>query len=557
MKPVVALAIGVTVLAAQTGKPVPHSVTAVRHWSLTGVTRIAVEVSGEFQYRSDRLQNPDRIYYDILNARPNFDNKRLYTEDLGAAFVKRIRVAETLPGVTRVVLDLDAGVEAAASVLSSPDRLIIELRGGAVPAVPTAPPVTVALPLETAIPGLVKPAITPAAASAQGQSIETARPVRPTTASASATTQVQPLETARPVRPATASASTTTPVQPLEAARPVRPATASASTTTPVQPLETARPVRPTTASASTTTPVLPLEAARPVKPTTVSASTSSQAPPIETARAVKPDVLKAEAVKPDPAPPVEVARPAHRTAAGGTSLVRALGLKLQRVVIDPGHGGHDEGAQGPKGLLEKDLVLDVAMRLGKLIEDRMGAEVIYTRSDDTFVPLEGRTALANDKKADLFLSIHANSSPTPHVTGVETYYVNFTDSKDAIDVASRENASSQKSVFELRDIIERISAHDKAEESRDFASRIQTALFAFSSKTFTAERNRGVRKAPFVVLIGASMPSVLVEIGFLSNSREEALLNKPEYRQKLAEALFRGLTKYAEGLSHFQVAEN
>ena len=226
-------------------------------------------------------------------------------------------------------------------------------------------------------------------------------------------------------------------------------------------------------------------------------------------------------------------------------------------VVIDPGHGGHDEGTQGPKGLLEKDLVLDVAMRLGKLIEDRMGAEVIYTRSDDTFVPLEGRTALANDKKADLFLSIHANSSPTPHVTGVETYYLNFTDSKDAIDVASRENASSQKSVFELRDIIERISAHDKAEESRDFASRIQTALFAFSSKTFTAERNRGVRKAPFVVLIGASMPSVLVEIGFLSNSREEALLSKPEYRQKLAEALFRGLTKYAEGLSHFQVAEN
>jgi len=234
---------------------------------------------------------------------------------------------------------------------------------------------------------------------------------------------------------------------------------------------------------------------------------------------------------------------------------VRALGLKLQRVVIDPGHGGHDEGTQGPKGLLEKDVVLDVATRLGKLIEDRMGAEVIYTRSDDTFVPLEGRTALANDKKADLFLSIHANSSPTPHVTGVETYYLNFTDSKDALDVASRENASAQKSVFELRDIIQRISAHDKAEESRDFASRIQTALFAFSSKTFTTEKNRGVRKAPFVVLIGANMPSVLVEIGFLSNPREEALLNKSDFRQRLAEALFRGLTKYADGLSHFQVA--
>jgi N-acetylmuramoyl-L-alanine amidase len=491
MKPVVALAIGVTVLAAQTGKPVPHSVTAVRHWSLSGVTRIAVEVSGEFQYRSDRLQNPDRIYYDILNARPSFDSKRLYTEDLGGAFVKRIRVAETVPGVTRVVLDLDAGVEAAASVLSSPDRLIIELRGGAPPAVPTSPPVTIPPSLQAAIP-------VPLA------------PVKPAAAPASAPAHAPPIETARPVKPA-----------------PAAPAQAS--------PVETARPVKPI--------------------PTLISAPT--QALPIETARAVKPDLLKVEAVKPDPAPPVEVAKPAHRTAAGGTSLVRALGLKVQRVVIDPGHGGHDYGTQGPKGLLEKDLVLDVAMRLGKLIEDRMGAEVIYTRTDDTFVPLEGRTALANDKKADLLLSIHANSSPTPRVTGVETYYLNFTDSKDAIDVASRENASAQKSVFELRDIIQRISAHDKAEESRDFASRIQTALFAFSSKTFTAEKNRGVRKAPFVVLIGASMPSVLVEIGFLSNPREEALLNKSDFRQKLAEALFRGLSKYADGLSHFQVAEN
>jgi len=448
MKPVVALAVGVTVLAAQTGKPVPHSVTAVRHWSLNGVTRIAVEVSGEFQYRSDRLQNPDRVYYDILNARPNFENKRLYTEDLGDAFVKRIRVAETIPGVTRVVLDLGGGVEAAASMLSSPDRLIIELRSGSA-TVPAAPP-TVALPLETAAPGPLKPA--PAGVPAQAPP---------------------------------------TPAQHIDSAGPVQPA------------------------------------------------------------------VLKVEPVKPDAAPPVEVGRPARRTAAGGTSLVRALGLKLQRVVIDPGHGGHDEGTQGPKGLLEKDLVLDVSMRLGKLIEDRMGAEVIYTRSDDTFIPLEGRTALANDKKADLFLSVHANSSPTPHVTGVETYYLNFTDSKDAIDVASRENASAQKSVFELRDIIQRISAHDKAEESRDFASRMQAALFAFSSKTFTAEKNRGVRKAPFVVLIGANMPSVLVEIGFLSNPREEALLIKSDFRQKLAEALFRGLSKYAEGLSHFQVAEN
>ena len=267
---------------------------------------------------------------------------------------------------------------------------------------------------------------------------------------------------------------------------------------------------------------------------------------------------VSAELTKPLADVPAEPGKAARRTSQGGTSLVRALGLKINRVVIDPGHGGHDNGTEGAKGLLEKDLVLDVSKRLGKLIEERLQAEVIYTRSDDTFIPLEGRTALANEKKADLFLSIHANSSPAaPKVSGVETYYLNFTESKDALDVASRENASSQKSVFELRDIIQKITLHDKAEESREFASRIQASLFAFSARSFPSERNRGVRKAPFVVLIGANMPSVLAEIGFLSNAREEALLKKPDYRQKLAEALFRGVQRYADSLSHFQVAQN
>jgi N-acetylmuramoyl-L-alanine amidase len=251
------------------------------------------------------------------------------------------------------------------------------------------------------------------------------------------------------------------------------------------------------------------------------------------------------------------VGRAARHTTAGETSLVRALGLKVSRVVIDPGHGGHDQGTEGPHGLLEKELVLDVSQRLGKLIEARMGAEVIYTRTDDTFIPLEGRTALANEKKADLFLSIHANSSPVPRIAGVEVFYLNFTDSKDALDVAARENASSQKSIFELRDIIQKITLHDKAEESRDFAGRVQTSLYSFSLRNFPNTRNRGVKKAPFVVLIGANMPSVLAEIGFLSNTREETLLKRSDYRQRLAEALYRGVARYAESLSHFQMASN
>ena len=240
----------------------------------------------------------------------------------------------------------------------------------------------------------------------------------------------------------------------------------------------------------------------------------------------------------------------------GSGSLTRALGLKIRRVVLDPGHGGHDDGTSGPNGLLEKDLVLDVALRLGKLIESRMGSEVLYTRSDDTFIPLERRTAIANEQKADLFLSIHANSSPYPRIGGVESYYLNFTNAKDALAVASRENASSDKSVFELRDLIQKITLQDKAEESKQFAASVQAALFPFAAHYDPGIKNRGVKKAPFVVLIGASMPSVLAEIGFLSNVREESLLKKPEHRQKLAEALYRGVFRYAQSLSHFEVAQ-
>jgi N-acetylmuramoyl-L-alanine amidase len=255
--------------------------------------------------------------------------------------------------------------------------------------------------------------------------------------------------------------------------------------------------------------------------------------------------------------PPVttgaETARAAKRTSTGTTSLTRALGLKIGRVVIDPGHGGHDQGTEGVKGLLEKDLVLDVAKRVGKLIEEQLGAEVVYTRTDDTFIPLESRTAIANEKKADLFLSIHANSSPVPRIAGVETFYRNMTTSRDALDVAARENATSQRSIADMEDLLHKLMIGDKVEESKEFAGRVQQSLYAFSARSLPGTKDRGVKKAPLVVLFGAKSPSVLVEIGFLSNAREEALLRKHDYRQKLAEALFRGVSRYAESLSHTQ----
>jgi N-acetylmuramoyl-L-alanine amidase len=235
----------------------------------------------------------------------------------------------------------------------------------------------------------------------------------------------------------------------------------------------------------------------------------------------------------------------------GDSSLTRALGLKVRRVVIDPGHGGSDPGTRGARGLREKDLVLDIALRVGNLVKERTGWDVLYTRIDDSYFSLEGRTDFANAKKADLFLSIHANSSLRPESFGVETFYLNITANRDDLAVASRENANSQKSVSEGRDIIERISRYDKVEESREFAGYIQSALVE-SCESRGQEGDRGVKTAPFIVLLGAEMPAVLAEVGFLSNSREETLLNTLAYRQKVAEALYRGMDRYARSLSHF-----
>jgi N-acetylmuramoyl-L-alanine amidase len=406
------------------------AVTGVRFWSFGETTRIVIEATGEFQLHSDRVPNPDRLFFDLLGARMRLGRKGQHVIPVGDRLLRQIRVAETLPAVTRVVFDLEKGVDYTASQLSNPDRLIIELK-------PAAP-------------------------------------------------GVQPEFTAPP-----------TPISEPKASEP----------------------------------PLLPKETIRVDNPL-------SSANLKERAAAVKLTAPKAAKLN------------------GPQSLTRVLGLKVGRIVIDPGHGGHDTGTAGPGGLLEKDLVLDIAKRLGALIEDRLGAEVVYTRSDDTFIPLETRPLMANDRKADLFLSIHANSSPANSSSGVETYYLNFTSSKSAMEVAARENASSQRSVHDLRDEIRKIAMNDKLDESREFAAKVQQALYAASAKGNGRTRDRGVKKAPFVVLIGASMPSILAEIGFISNPRDEALFKKSVFRQRIAEGLFKGLAQYAGSLSQFQVAQ-
>ena len=250
-------------------------------------------------------------------------------------------------------------------------------------------------------------------------------------------------------------------------------------------------------------------------------------------------------------------AREARPTSSGDRSLIRALGLKIGKIVIDPGHGGHDTGTIGPHGLEEKDLVLDVSRRLGRLLEQRLGADVVYTRDDDTFVPLETRTAIANQAQADLFISVHANSSNNPESRGVETYYLNFTTSSDALEVAARENAVSDQSIHQLQQLVKTIALQEKVEESREFAADVQHALYTGLAVAAPAIHNRGVKKAPFVVLIGAKMPSILAEISFVSNPQDERRLRGPAYRQRIAQALYRGIARYASGLSGIKVASS
>jgi len=264
----------------------------------------------------------------------------------------------------------------------------------------------------------------------------------------------------------------------------------------------------------------------------------------------------KAGPAVPTPGGTATPTKPPSPTEAGARTLTRALGLKIARIVIDPGHGGHDTGTIGPTGLMEKDVVLDVALKLKNLIEEKAGAEVIMTRSDDTFIPLEERTAIANEKGADLFISIHANASRDKRARGIETYFLNFSSNPEALEVAARENATTQESVHQLQNLIKKIALTEKIEESQDFATHVQREVYSRLRKTTGAGKDRGVKKAPFVVLIGANMPSILAEISFLTNPQDERLLKKTAHRDRIAEALYRGVEHYASSLGGIKVAE-
>jgi N-acetylmuramoyl-L-alanine amidase len=460
-------------------------ITGMRHWSNPTSTRIAIDLAGKVEYEAARVPNPDRIFFDLHGARlaPSLNGHQVEVVDDG--FLTRIRAAQFRSDVTRVVLDVTGVSQYSAFLLPNPWRLIIDIHsdksggtstanGGATPPLQTVP-----LPQVQA---RAKPAN-----SGSGNSGD------------STVADVEKLSSEPAKVPATAGPTS----------GPVSAKVPGTFDTSDIAPGDSAVAAAPNPTSPS------------PARNGKKSKSRSSGGAG---------DITAGDSGV--------IAHGADPTADGQRSLMRALGLKVGRIVIDAGHGGHDSGTLGPGGIQEKDVVLDVALRVGKLLHQRLGAEIVYTRDDDTFIPLETRTAIANKAQADLFLSIHANSSSEPDARGVEAYYLNFTSDPTALEVAARENALSRNGVHQLSDLVRKITLKDKIDESREFAADIDAGLYG------------GVKKAPFVVLIGAQMPSVLAEISFLTNPEDAEQLREGSYRQRIAESLDAGVERYLRGLS-------
>ncbi|HEV2349636.1 MAG TPA: N-acetylmuramoyl-L-alanine amidase [Terriglobia bacterium] len=448
-------------------------VTGVRRWVGPNYTRIVISVDGEVGFDASRLVSPDRLVFDLSNARPSPElmGKTFPFED---GFLHQIRVGLFKPNVTRVVLDVAHIEDYSVFSLPNPFRLVIDIHGP------------------------------PASLAAKDQAKKSVK-----TAALGPTPAESPIGKGKAIHASNSgSAAVDSKVPTL--------------TTGPTP--ETAAP-----------------------QPVAVAETTTEEGHP----KYPKKNRDKVMVAEPD-SPPIKTPPP---TEAGSRTLTRALGLKIGRIVIDPGHGGHDTGTIGPTGVMEKDVVLEVALRLARLLE-QTGSEVVLTRHDDTFIPLEERTAIANEKDADLFISIHANASRDESARGIETYYLNFNSNPEALEVAARENATSQQSVHELRDLIKKIALTEKVEESRDFATDVQREVHSRLVKASGRQKDRGVKKAPFVVLIGANMPSILAEISFLTNPKDEHLLKQPEYLQKIAQALYEGIIHYVNNLGGVRVAQ-
>ena len=462
---------------------------AIRREVLPEALRITLELGREVAFANERIDGPPRVFIDLQNTRAVEVLREAvipFTDDV----VKQIRVGQQLDQRTRVVMDLRDAGRYSVYTLYDPYRIIIDFER------PPASRDAVVARNRTA------PRAPAGATVADPKSKPAIAPRRE--AAVAFAVQGKPAVLTTPATDANAPTV-------VNAAAPTR--------VSAIAPLAVS-PIAPTDESPIALANDAPM-------PTTMSATVGIGTPALP--------------ALPPPAPP-------STNRNGNFSLSRQLGLSIAKIVIDAGHGGHDPGAQA-RGLTEAELVLDVALRLEKLLEKTGAFEVVLTRRANTYVSLEERTAIANRVGADLFLSIHSNASATPTARGIETYFLNFAPNPEAEAVAARENAGGARTMRSLPEIVRAIALNNKIDESRDFASMVQNSMYSQMRKSNAELRNLGVKQAPFLVLIGATMPSVLAEISFITNTKDAALLKTDRYRQQIAESLLSGVLRYQQSL--------
>ena len=482
------------------------TIRAVRRDILPEVTRITVEMDREVPFYQEQLTGPSRVFFDLKGTRtvaPLQDAVLRYDADV----VREIRFGRHPNNTTRIVLDLQNVARFSVFTLYEPYRIVIDCERATTvaPASPASAPTSSTFAPTSQIVTAGKQIAAPGK-----QTASTEKPASVATAGR------MPPPGPLPSVPRAAPAESQAPA----------PAPAPVGRVAPPALLAPAAP-RPTLAPE----PTAPLARITRVAP----------AAPPEAAPQSQVLVLSGKPLTPTV------------NSGGKFSVARQLGLGVSRVVIDPGHGGHDPGATA-FAVSEAELVLDVALRLEALLQQQ-GTEVVLTRRTNDYLSLDERTNIANRESADLFLSIHANASAVPTARGIETYFLNFALNRQAEAVAARENAASEKTMNSLPGIIKAITMNSKLNESRDFAALIQRSLVRGLAPSNKGLKDLGIKQAPFMVLIGASMPSVLAEIAFVTNRQEARLLKLPAYRQKIAESLLSGILKYQQALKKIQTA--
>ena len=519
--------------APMNGQSSPSTVQNIRYWTTAEYTRVTIDFDSHAKFSDATLSNPDRVYFDISNAKLGRD---LHSQSISVqdGVLQQIRIGPKIPETIRVVLDLNSKGNYSVTELNNPFRVVIDLYRV----------------------GRNNPAASKSLSEAKSQTaLSNTKSVAGDRSSREKDSHAMAVEMSTRLQPATINS----PDRGLISKPKEPPRAITEMQSSPAIPAKTQSPPEARSAklpmesrNESDSREIVPSDAVLAAKvtlPLSVTSGRSANAPKTDSDSSAKdPGEKKSESTQTGQSSPA-FPKAANLTSRGNRTMTRMLGLKIGRIVIDPGHGGHDLGTIGPGGLYEKDLVLAMARDLQELIMQRMGAEVILTRNDDSFISLEERTAIANQYRADLFISIHANSSRLRSTSGVETYYLDFAKTNAEREIAARENAATTSSIHELENLIKKIAQADKSAESRELALMVQKSLFAEAKKVIPSTQDRGVRSAPFIVLIGANMPSVLAEIAFISNPNVEKILKKESGQEPLVKALFSGIEDYMKTL--------